>query len=74
MLILIRKPVSEVFRAFIEPEITTNFWFTKSTGRLEQGKNITWFWEMYNHSANVKVEKIIEDKLIKFDWGGLCPK
>ncbi len=27
---LIRKPVTEVFEAFIDPTITTNFWFTKS--------------------------------------------
>lgn len=25
---LIRRPVAEVFEAFIEPEITTKFWFT----------------------------------------------
>src|SRR4051794_4566310 len=28
---LIRKPVEEVFQAFIDPAITTHFWFTKST-------------------------------------------
>jgi uncharacterized protein YndB with AHSA1/START domain len=71
---LIRKPISEVFKAFIDPEITTNFWFTKSSGKLEQGKVITWFWEMYNVSAEVTVEKIVENKLIKFDWGDPMPK
>jgi len=35
---LIRKPVAEVFEAFINPEITTKFWFTKSSGRLAQGE------------------------------------
>ena len=35
---LIRKPIEDVFEAFITPEITTNFWFTKSTGKLEEGK------------------------------------
>jgi hypothetical protein len=44
---LIRKPVEDVFEAFINPEVTTHFWFTKSTGRLEEGKTITWEWEMY---------------------------
>lgn len=38
---LIRKPIAEVFEAFINPEITTKFWFTKSTGRLEAGKQVT---------------------------------
>jgi len=36
---LIRKPVAEVFEAFVDPEITRRFWFTKSTGRLETGKH-----------------------------------
>ena len=35
---LIRKPVAEVFEAFVDPEITRRFSFTKSTGRLETGK------------------------------------
>jgi uncharacterized protein YndB with AHSA1/START domain len=34
---LIRKPVAEVFEAFIDPAITTKFWFTKGSGRLEPG-------------------------------------
>ncbi len=40
---LIRRPVGEVFRAFVDPEITTRFWFTESSGGLEavmnSGKN-----------------------------------
>jgi len=28
---LIRRPVPEVFEAFINPHITTRFWFTKKT-------------------------------------------
>jgi uncharacterized protein YndB with AHSA1/START domain len=35
---LIRKPPAQVFEAFVDPEITRKFWFTKSTGRLETGK------------------------------------
>ena len=31
---LIRKPVSEVFTAFVDPAVTTRFWFTKSSGQL----------------------------------------
>jgi len=50
---LIRKPAAEVFEAFVEPKITTRFWFTKSTGRLEVGKRVTWMWEMYDVSVAV---------------------
>ena len=43
---LIRRPVAEVFEAFVDPEITTKFWFTQSGGRLEAGKQVQWEWEM----------------------------
>ena len=66
---LIRKPVAEVFEAFIEPAITSRFWFTKSTGRLEPGKHVTWTWEMYDASAEVEVREIEVNKRILIDWG-----
>lgn len=66
---LIRKPVEEVFEAFINPGVTANFWFTKSTGKLEEGKIITWEWEMYGAKSDVKVNQIIPNQLIKTEWG-----
>jgi uncharacterized protein YndB with AHSA1/START domain len=66
---LIRHPVSEVFQAITDPEITTHFWFTKSSGPLEEGKHIRWTWEMYNHSVDVLVTKIEPDKSIEMRWG-----
>lgn len=66
---LIRKPASTVFHAFIDPAITTNFWFTKSSGQLEPGKTITWEWEMYGVSTKVFVKDIIENKKISTEWG-----
>lgn len=66
---LIRKPVEDVFEAFINPEITTNFWFTKSTGKLEEGKTITWEWEMYGVKNVVNVFQIIPNQLIRTEWG-----
>lgn len=67
---LIRKPVSEVFEAFVDPAITTRFWFTKSSGRLQEGKQIRWDWEMYNHSVEVSVKAIEANKRILIEWGG----
>ncbi len=66
---LIRKPVHEVFEAFIDPTITTKFWFTKSSGRLEKGRRIRWEWEMYGVSAELDVQEIEQNKriLIQFD-------
>jgi uncharacterized protein YndB with AHSA1/START domain len=65
---LVRRPVQQVFQAFIDPVKTTNFWFTKSSGKLEIGKVITWEWEMYNISTQVLVKEIIEDIKIIIEW------
>jgi len=67
---LIRKPVAEVFDAFINPEITTKFWFTKSSGKLEEGKQVQWDWEMYAISIPVKVKTIEANKCIVIEWPG----
>jgi hypothetical protein len=40
---LIRKPVEQVFEAFINPEITVNFWFSKSTGRLDENNEVLYW-------------------------------
>jgi uncharacterized protein YndB with AHSA1/START domain len=66
---LIRKPVGIVFNAFIDPAITTKFWFTRSSGRLETGKRIRWEWEMYTASADVVVKMLEKDRLIVLEWG-----
>ena len=41
---LIRRPVADVFAAFVDPAVTTRIWFTKSSGRLEPGKRVRWEW------------------------------
>ncbi len=67
---LIRKPVAEVFEAFVNPALTSKFWFTKGSGRLEAGKQIQWDWEMYGHSVQVSVKAIEENKRILIEWPG----
>lgn len=65
---LIRKSAEEVFRAFVDPAITTQFWFTKSSGELRAGKEVRWEWEMYGVSSRVVVKAIEQDKRILIDW------
>jgi len=67
---LIRKPAAEVFGAFINPDITTKFWFTRSSGRLEAGKRVQWEWEMYGISITVTAKAIEPDKRIVIEWPG----
>jgi len=65
---LIRKPVEDVFNAFLNPAITRKFWFTKSTGPLEAGKHVRWEWEMYGVSAEVHVKAIEPNRRILIEW------
>ena len=67
---LIRRPAAEVFEAFINPDITTKFWFTKSSGRLEAGKTVQWQWEMYDISIPVTVKDVEPNRRIVIEWPG----
>jgi uncharacterized protein YndB with AHSA1/START domain len=67
---LIRRPAAEVFEAFINPDVTTKFWFTKSSGRLEDGKQVQWEWEMYDISIPVTVKAIEPNQRIVIAWPG----
>ena len=66
---LIRKPVSEVFTAFVDPAVTTRFWFSRSSGKLESGKDVRWDWEMYGVSASVRVKAVDTNERILVAWG-----
>jgi uncharacterized protein YndB with AHSA1/START domain len=67
---LIRRPVAEVFEALVNPEITTQFWFTKSSGRLEAGRQVQWEWEMYGVSVPVTAKAVEPHSRIVIEWSG----
>jgi len=65
---LIRKPVAEVFQAFVDPEITSKFWFSRGSGRLEVGTTVRWDWEMYSFSVDAKVKALDPNKRLLVEW------
>jgi uncharacterized protein YndB with AHSA1/START domain len=65
---LIRRPVAEVFAAFVDPAITSKFWFSKGSGKLESGKRVQWDWEMHNVSIQVDVKEIEPNRRILIEW------
>ncbi len=66
---LIRRPPGEVFRAFADPDVTTRFWYTRSTGAMTPGATLRWDWEMYGVSTAVTVKEAEDGDRIVFDWG-----
>jgi uncharacterized protein YndB with AHSA1/START domain len=67
---MIRKPVAEVFEALIDPAVTSHFWFSKGSGRLEAGKQIRWDWEMYGVGTTADVKTVDKDRRILIEWDG----
>ncbi len=65
---LIRRPPAEVFEAFVDPAVTTRFWFTHSTGKMTSGADLRWEWEMYGVSTPVSVQEVEDDRRILFTW------
>lgn len=65
---LIRRPVAEVFDAFIDPRKTSKFWFTSGSGLLEAGKRVRWFWDMYDLNVDVEVKVLKLNRRIVVDW------
>lgn len=65
---LIRRPVAVVFEAFVDPAVTSRFWFTRGSGRLEPGATVTWHWDMYGAAAQVAVKAVERDRRILVEW------
>lgn len=67
--LVIRRPVSEVFRAFADPEVTTRFWFSRSSGPLSDGASVEWHFDPHGVSAAVRVLEFEPDSRIAYEWG-----
>src|SRR5262249_32424786 len=70
---LIRRPPATAFDALADPAVTTRFWYTKSTGPMTEGAELTWAWEMYGASAAVRVLEVEPGRRIRYAWDGYDP-
>ena len=66
----ILKPTHEVFDAIVDPSKMNKYFISTSTGRMESGKKLTWTWEEFDGSHEVKVQNVAKDKLVSFTWEG----
>jgi uncharacterized protein YndB with AHSA1/START domain len=70
---LVRRSSHDVFEALADPIVATRFWYTKSSGRMIEGAELVWEWEMYGAEGHVRVDKVEDDRLIRFIWDGYDP-
>ena len=65
---LIRRPASEVYEAFVDPAVTIRFWFTHGSGRLEPGATVRWSWAMYGAFTDTRVIDLDPGRRILVEW------
>jgi uncharacterized protein YndB with AHSA1/START domain len=66
--IRIQKPAHDVFEAIVDPSKMSNYFISKSTGRLEAGKNVTWQFPEFDMQFPVRVRQVEPDKYISYSW------
>jgi uncharacterized protein YndB with AHSA1/START domain len=66
----IAKPASVIFEAIVNPDRMKNYFISKSSGRMEEGKTVVWQFPEFEFDAPVRVGKIEQDKYISFSWDG----
>jgi uncharacterized protein YndB with AHSA1/START domain len=64
----IQKPVHEVFEAIVDPLKMSNYFISKGSGRMEEGRQIMWRFPEFDMEFPVRVGKIERDKYISFFW------
>jgi uncharacterized protein YndB with AHSA1/START domain len=64
----ILKPVAEVFEAIVDPSRMSNYFISESTGRMEEGKLLTWRFPEFDLNVPVRVGKVEKDKYISYYW------
>ncbi len=68
--IQISKPAHQVFEAIADPIKMSNYFISESSGRMEEGKTLTWKFPEFETTFPVKVHKVKEDAFISFYWEG----
>lgn len=66
--LLIRRPVAEVFDAFVNPDAITKFWFNRTSGTLVEDTSVTWYWDLYEASTEVRVLALEQNRRIYIEW------
>ena len=64
----VQKPVRDVFEAIIDPEKMSNYFISKGSGRMEEGKRVTWRFPEFNMDFPIRVGKITKNKYISYYW------
>jgi len=66
--IQILKPASEVYEAIVDPKKMSRYFISKSSGRMEEGKQIMWRFPEFDTEFPIRVSKLEKNKYISYRW------
>lgn len=66
--IQVLKPVQEVFQAIIQPHLMVNYFISKGSDVLEEGKQIMWAFPEFEGEFPINVIKVEDNTQVSFAW------
>lgn len=64
----ILRPAHDVFEAIVDPVKMSNYFISKGSGRMEDGKEVIWKFPEFEVEFPVRVGRIEKDKYISYCW------
>jgi len=64
----IQKSARDIFDAIIDPDKMSNYFISKSSGKMEEGRQIIWKFPEFEMEFPIRVGKIEADKYISYYW------
>lgn len=66
--IQISKPAHEVFEAIVDPDKMSNYFIAQGSGRMEEEKELIWYFPEFEEAVNIRVGKVEQDRSVSYFW------
>lgn len=66
----IGKPKIDIFEAIVDPGKMANYFISRGSGRMEEGRTVEWAFPEFPDTFPVKVTKTEPSKNVIFEWEG----
>jgi len=64
----ILKPANRVFEAIVDPAEMSNYFISRSSGRMIEGEELRWSFPEFEEEFPIRVGKIQRDEYISYHW------
>ncbi len=71
---VIQAPAEDVFRSIYNPDIMSCYFISRSTGSMDEGADLVWYFDDFDVSCEVKVLCCTPNERISFQWNAIGKK